>query len=266
MTANDGSGGGCPFGGRGGPDGTSQASSRVTADAAAAGSSGLKASGGGCPFSGGPGGTAAAPPVVTASGEVLNPRNMMPELPQTAAPGQIAVLSKDREDSTIPKAGEAVNWVYPSPQQFYNALLRKNKDPDAEDMDAVVHVHNVTNERTWQRILDWERLHERSCASPTLVRFVGRSTDLSWGALWSKAFSYRGVPFDRHDWFVDRCGQKVVRYVIDYYDDSRSVERDDLQITIDARPAFDSFGATVDRMRRPWWQARRMWSALFGGS
>ena len=25
------------------------------------------------------------------------------------------------------------------------------------------------------------------------------------------------LPFDRHDWIVDRCG-KHVRYVIDYYD------------------------------------------------
>ena len=26
------------------------------------------------------------------------------------------------------------------------------------------------------------------------------------------------LPFDRHDWFVDRCGQEV-RYVIDFYFD-----------------------------------------------
>ena len=24
------------------------------------------------------------------------------------------------------------------------------------------------------------------------------------------------LPFDRHDWYVDRCGQEV-RYVIDFY-------------------------------------------------
>ena len=27
-----------------------------------------------------------------------------------------------------------------------------------------------------------------------------------------------GLPFDRHDWIVDRCGQEV-RYVIDFYFD-----------------------------------------------
>ena len=26
------------------------------------------------------------------------------------------------------------------------------------------------------------------------------------------------LPFDRHDWFVDRCGEEV-RYVIDFYFD-----------------------------------------------
>ena len=30
------------------------------------------------------------------------------------------------------------------------------------------------------------------------------------------------LPFDRHDWFVDRCGDEV-RYVIDFYfDDSKA--------------------------------------------
>ena len=106
---------------------------------------------------------------------------------------------------------------------------------------------------------DW-RLKPRT---PSLLRFVGRQQDLSWGGWWSKTLSYRGVPFDRHDWFVDpwiskvvfqkkcqcvqsadwsltweqsktfvgiswaltsqdRCGQRTVRYVIDYYDDSKA--------------------------------------------
>lgn len=221
--------------------------------------------GGGCPFGfakdgGGSGGATVTSP----AGEVLNPRNMMPALPQTPAPEQTVALSKDRETSTIPKADDAGNWVYPSPQQFYHALLRKNKDPDAEAMEAVVKVHNVTNERTWNQVLEWERLHAKQCATPGLIRFVGRSTDLSWGAWYSKFLSYRGVPFDRHDWYVDRCGQKTVRYVIDYYDDPLAAENDDLQITVETRPAIDSLGAFIDRLRRPGWQVCRMWYALFG--
>jgi cytochrome c heme-lyase len=192
----------------------------------------------------------------------MDPRNMMPVLPQTPAEQQNVDLSKQRATSSIPKTGEECNWVYPSPQQFYHALLRKNKDVDADAMEDVVHVHNVTNERTWEKVMDWERLHEKTCPTPSLIRFVGRSKDLSWGAWWSSSLSYRGAPFDRHDWFVDRCGQKTVRYVIDYYDDPRA--RNKMQITIEARPGVDSLGDAVDRLRRPVWQAQRMWASLFG--
>lgn len=194
--------------------------------------------------------------------EALNPLNMMPEMSQSAAPHQGMDLSKDREVSKIPRSDADGNWVYPSPQQFYNALLRKNKEAEADSMDAVVRVHNVTNEKTWDKILEWEKMHEKTCATPTLARFVGKCEDPSWGAWWSNRLSYRGLPFDRHDWFVDRCGQRTVRYVIDYYDDPKA--RNDMQITIEARPAFDTVGDAWDRLRRPQWQVRRLWSALTG--
>lgn len=214
-------------------------------------------SAGACPY-GGPGG-----PASSSSKEELDPRNMMPKLPQTPAADQTVPLSKQRETSTIPKGDEEGNWVYPSPQQFYHALKRKNKEVPADAMDSVVHAHNVTNERTWMQIMEWEKLHYRQCKDPKLLRFVGRSDELSLGAQWSKRFSYRGVPFDRHDWYVDRCGIKTVRYVIDYYDDPH-IKNDDLQVSIDTRPAFDDLGNAWDRLRSPVWQAKRMWSALFG--
>eukprot|EP00438_Fugacium_kawagutii_P015160 Skav227585 [mRNA] locus=scaffold1141:76844:81220:+ [translate_table: standard] len=71
-------------------------------------------------------------PMRSTNSEVLNPRNMMPEMPQTPAASQSMDLKKDREVSSIPKTGEAGNWVYPSSQQFYHALLRKNKEAEAE--------------------------------------------------------------------------------------------------------------------------------------
>lgn len=46
-------------------------------------------------------------------------------------------------------------------------------------MDAIIYAHNVTNERTWQEILEWESMHFERCSSPSLLRFVGRSEDLS---------------------------------------------------------------------------------------
>lgn len=178
----------------------------------------------------------------------------MPEISQHSAPDQNVDLSRKREVSTIPKAGSNPNeplWIYPSPQQFYNAMLRKNKDPEADAMDAVVAVHNVTNEKTWDHIMEWESMHFERCPNPSLLRFVGRSEDLSNKAKLKSKFTHLGKPFDRHDWYVDRCGLKTVRYVIDYYDDKKL--KDDVQITIDARPALDSTSAAWDRVRKPLW-------------
>lgn len=52
------------------------------------------------------------------------------------------------------------------------------------------------------------------------------------------------MPFDRHDWVVDRCGKGDVRYIIDYY----YRETTD-PIEIHVRPALDSFSALYDRIR-----------------
>lgn len=60
--------------------------------------------------------------------------------------------------SSIPKAdGEGENWVYPSPQMFWNAMLRKGwrwKDEDLSqrDMDHIIRIHNINNELAWQEV------------------------------------------------------------------------------------------------------------------
>ena len=46
-------------------------------------------------------------------------------------------------------------------------------------MHAVVGIHNAVNERAWQEVLTWERLHASECANPRLKRFTGRPSDLS---------------------------------------------------------------------------------------
>ena len=92
------------------------------------------------------------------------------------------------------------------------------------------------------------------------------------------------LPFDRHDWVVDRCG-KDVRYIIDFYNGAffnftcfrrqssasflfcavmadvlispsflmknaakSSDPRQPIAMHLDARPALDSAGAIVDRL------------------
>jgi cytochrome c heme-lyase len=192
-----------------------------------------------------------------ATNPIVNPRNNMPDLPQTAAGIQQGVLSTKREVSSIPKTStDGSKWEYPSPQQFFHALLRRNKTAEEESMDAVVYVHNQVNEDSWRAVLAWERLHSDTCKEPSLQRFVGKSEEPSLKYKMREFFGRLNGEelFDRHDWFVDRCGQKSVRYIIDYYDTTNAptVKGDEFNVRIDVRPAPDSAGALWDIIRRPW--------------
>ena len=91
---------------------------------------------------------------------------------------------------------------------FYNAMQRKGWSPREEDMRSVVAIHNAVNEQTWREVLKWERLHQAECGQPRLVRFQGRPTDYSPKARLRSLVGYQ-LPFDRHDWVVDRCGKQV---------------------------------------------------------
>jgi cytochrome c heme-lyase len=55
------------------------------------------------------------------------------------------------------------------------------------------------------------------------------------------------LPFDRHDWVVDRCGTEV-RYVIDFYfyDDKAGTAE---AFEVVTRPALDSPTAALDRVK-----------------
>ena len=63
------------------------------------------------------------------------------------------------------------------------------------------------------------------------------------------------LPFDRHDWIVDRCG-KDVRYIIDYYDGGAVKSNGEFTL-LDVRPAIDSIEAIIDRTKAAYWR----WSA-----
>lgn len=71
------------------------------------------------------------------------------------------------------------------------------------------------------------------------------------------------LPFDRHDWIVDRCG-KDVRYVIDYYDGGL-VDKDYRFALLDVRPAMDSPGNVWDRMCVAYMRWKFELSEKFGG-
>lgn len=181
----------------------------------------------------------------------IDPANMMPPPNQRPAPDQPFSLEKERVMSSIPKAGTDENWVYPSEQMFWNAMLRKGwrwKDDDLEvkDMTNIIKIHNANNEQGWQEVLKWEALHAKKCSTPKLKKFGGKAKDYSPRARIRNWMGYE-LPFDRHDWIVDRCGRDV-RYIIDYYDGGE-VDKNYRFSILDVRPAFDSFGACKDRTR-----------------
>jgi cytochrome c heme-lyase len=188
----------------------------------------------------------------------LDPRNMMPPPNQRPAPDQPFSLNTDRVVSNIPKAGsENEFWVYPSQQMFWNAMLRKGwrwKDSQLsqEDMNYIIRIHNANNEQAWEEVLKWEALHARENVVPKLKSFRGKAKEYSPRARIRSWMGYE-LPFDRHDWIVERNG-KEVRYIIDYYDGGK-VDPQSYQFTLlDVRPAFDSFEAMWDRMKVTWWR------------
>ena len=77
----------------------------------------------------------------------------------------------------------AENWVYPSPQQFYNALARKGKEAPEESIEVMVQIHNFLNERAWDEVRRWEDRRNPG-ERIELARFEGRPQDLSPRARW----------------------------------------------------------------------------------
>jgi len=194
----------------------------------------------------------------------IDPTNNMPQnANQLPAPEQSAELSTHRVKSNIPKGGasDGSTWTYPSPQMFYNALARKGKldDTSEEEIDSVVALHNNMNEKTWNKVLEWERAVASNDESPKLLKFMGRPKDLSPKAWIKHNLLGHPLPFDRHDWTVVRSDGTTVRYIIDYYyDDTRAQtdgggmpQKDDLSATpsllVDVRPALDGPSTFLDR-------------------
>lgn len=219
----------------------------------------------------------------------LNPLNMMPSLGQGQAPEQKTVLSTERVVSSIPRSrssaapgaspydapsacpvkhddshpseDQSEKWEYPSPQQFYNALVRKGWETPEEHVETMVLVHNFLNEQAWLEVLEWEKLAGADSSRAELARFQGKPGTLTpkarlfgWMAsIMPNTFSSE-PPFDRHDWIVRRPDQdgKEVRYVIDYYSVPDDPEKDDPEFVLDVRPALDSIESLSVRLQKGW--------------
>ncbi|KAI9656698.1 MAG: holocytochrome c synthase [Trizodia sp. TS-e1964] len=216
----------------------------------------------------------------------LNPLNNIPtDLLQSRAECQSLDLPKERVSSTIPKGPKVAEgvWEYPSPQQMYNAMVRKGGLVQEDAVEAMVEWHNSLNEGAWAEILGWERRFSQGLTggllgsghrdeilppdsgnkdyqNPRLLRFMGRPKDMTpkatmiqiMGWLYPSKFGIE-PPFDRHDWYVQRPnagrGFREVRYVIDFYSGPPDSNGEPL-FYLDVRPAIDSPTAALERIIR----------------
>ncbi|KIO28538.1 hypothetical protein M407DRAFT_71670 [Tulasnella calospora MUT 4182] len=213
--------------------------------------------------------------------DVVNPLNNVPlNLSQSPNSIQATLLSTKREVSTIPRALSAddacdtldqrlsSNWVYPSPQQFFNALTRKGYRMPEDQMGTMVQLHNFLNEEAWREVLEWERRwNPNSMSPPHLAQINGKPKELTYKAKslqwanWAMPSRFPARrPFDRHDWLVRRETGELIRYVIDYYADEPDEEGNPAFI-LDVRPASDSLSSIQLKCKTA---ISGVWGSFFG--
>ena len=219
-------------------------------------------------------------PIVKAGGkEELNPLTNMPyDLSTQKQPNQTIDLPVERTLSTIPRGNDQNQgvWEYPSPQQMFNAMIRKGKGDVPEDaVESMVNIHNFLNEGAWEEIEEWEKPYtQQTNVKPRLLKFTGRPDAISPRARYyhymSKLFPEKygtELPFDRHDWTVLRSdGEgnfKEVRYVIDYYsggDDQFGMP----SFYLDVRPGLDSVDNSIQRWNHWIEEMKPTWDKAMG--
>jgi cytochrome c heme-lyase len=234
----------------------------------------------------------------------LNPLNyMFSSISQERAPNQNVDLPIEREISSIPRGDSEGNWEYPSPQQMYNAMLRKGfTDTPQDAVESMVAVHNFLNEGAWDEIVGWERIFAKGFKSawdkckrgeeniamdafrdevmgsvdeestPRLLRFQGRPNELTPKAQMLQALGWlypakfeTSPPFDRHDWYVMRQTPSGPKEIryVIDYYSGPPEPSGEPVFFLDIRPALDSPTAAVERLMR--WGGDVWWRAS-GGS
>ncbi|TID14971.1 hypothetical protein CANINC_004642 [Pichia inconspicua] len=159
------------------------------------------------------------------------------------------LLSVERVISSIPRTTSEGNWVYPSEKQFYNAMLRKKWEPEESDMKTVVPLHNMVNEIAWKYILNWEEGRGgEECGGIKLTSFKGDANKITPRAAINHYLFGKDLPFDRHDWKVNRCGVEI-EYVIDFY--TTKVENsNEPRFYLDVRPKLNTIAGIKLRIQK----------------
>ncbi|KAL1240738.1 Holocytochrome c-type synthase [Trichinella spiralis] len=155
------------------------------------------------------------------SDDSLDPANMMP--PENQQPHRTSRFLYPQKESCLPFRKRVPMKI--------GCWQWKESDIQPDDMDSIIRIHNSNNEQAWREILRWEALHFKECDCPN-----SNSSGLGYE-----------LPFDRHDWIIDRCG-KEVHYVIDYYDGGKVNPETGQFSLMDVRPAMDSWQNIFDRI------------------
>ncbi|KAL2399098.1 Holocytochrome-c1 synthase [Exophiala dermatitidis] len=186
-------------------------------------------------------------------------------------------LSQERTVSSIPRAMPAPssssdlpansesetgtsstgNWIYPSEQQFFQAVMRKQTASNPSDLISsishIIPIHNAVNERAWALIKTWEGDSSASCGGPKLRSFQGLGSGAKSPKARVKSLLGYTAPFDRHDWTVERCDGSTVEYVIDFYQgkaDPNVQQKGGLNFYLDVRPKLNTFEGWKMRAER----------------
>jgi cytochrome c heme-lyase len=85
---------------------------------------------------------------------------LAPDFKKLDPPDQPFPLPIERQKSSIPKAGTDENWAYPSPQMFWNAMLRKgwrwkeaDMTPDVMVRSDMVYMSQVAESQNVKKVL-----------------------------------------------------------------------------------------------------------------
>ena len=127
-------------------------------------------------------------PVPHSSDEALDPRTHLPVLTQERAPLQTTDLPTERTESSIPRDA-AGNWDYPSPQQFYNALVRKGFPTPENEVETMVQIHNFLNEAAWDEVQKWEAQENKLRLSSLRLRWSLRLTNVCSGLAGTRGYN-----------------------------------------------------------------------------
>jgi len=123
----------------------------------------------------------------------------------------------------------------------------KNK-PTWIDLSEEMVQEDTPQEMALNEILLWENFIGSDLDELKLLRYCNKPREYSPHARFRGLLGY-GLPFNRHDWIIDRSGREV-RYVIDYYDlgDENGYHTGE-NIELDVRPAFNSIDAIFYRAK-----------------